>query len=254
MIMYYYRPTIDPNDASRSVYLKTKMNLYCFLLPFAFVNVLAVTKDYKNLASITNKHIELASKLETKNEDPDSGLRRLEYIIKRIILKDKYNIEELTYMLTVPEYAVRTQDLEKCMEYQYNLQTEIYEAISLDVPSADTVDFGMSMGHLIHVGFDIRKMIYPCLLSLITRIIDGIEQDFNFTQICYLVALYKNSEDSPFKKFTFITTAIFDYSFSLCVLTSIEGKTTCYKQNEKNIIEILPGSDETRSLLLDLNN
>ncbi|XP_050434663.1 uncharacterized protein LOC126841912 [Adelges cooleyi] len=235
------------------------MNLYWFLLSFAIVNVLAeLIQDYVNLVSTTNKYIEYASKQEPVKADPVWNVRvytPIEYIIKRILLKNKYTMEKLAYMLTGPDFAEEFQDLNKCMEYQNILQTEILEAIALDY----TVEYAfethtsrdLGVTKLISDGIERRKMIYPDLVSLIESINDEIEEDFTPTQICQLIGLYKNSNDS-ISELTFIITAKVD-SVGHCCLTSNDNQTTYYKlippPTENIVVEFFPDYKETELLL-----
>ncbi|XP_050434665.1 uncharacterized protein LOC126841914 [Adelges cooleyi] len=233
------------------------MNLYWFLLPFAIVNVLAeLIQDYVDLVSTTTKYIENASKQKNKKEDPNKVLSRLEYIVKRIILKNKYKMDELAFMMTVPNIALHFHTLQECMNYQNNMQTEIYEAISLRKPSADTVDFGFTTSHLLLTSETRREIIHPFLLSLLQKIIGNIETGFNPTQLCTLIGLYKSS--SRFTKL-FIKTAEVD-SDDNCILISNDDQITYFKQTRKlsetegkdDIVEFLPGVVKTVSLVPDI--
>ncbi|XP_050421353.1 uncharacterized protein LOC126833826 isoform X2 [Adelges cooleyi] len=133
------------------------MQIYCVLISYTFVNILAVNiVDSIKTSIFRNKHIEqaVADKFQTVitsivygNPSMADYIREVDITNKHIklagdglktvitnILCGNASMEKIAFMLFVPEYA-NTGNLWQCIKHQTDMQREIINAISLPVPN-----------------------------------------------------------------------------------------------------------------------
>ncbi|XP_050420072.1 uncharacterized protein LOC126833007 isoform X2 [Adelges cooleyi] len=97
------------------------MILFCVLIPYAFVNVLAVNIDeYTTMVDITSGHIEAAINKKIENET----LNGFECTLRSIVRGKKYSFEKVL-LLAEPGY----------MSFYKKLQDEISSVTGLAKPS-----------------------------------------------------------------------------------------------------------------------
>ncbi|XP_050444265.1 uncharacterized protein LOC126847888 isoform X2 [Adelges cooleyi] len=81
------------------------MKLFCFLISFVFVNVAADITAYMREVDMTNRYIHSA--FEYKNILVANGL---EHVIKTLVHENRYTMNQLNFMVAVPERASLTNN------------------------------------------------------------------------------------------------------------------------------------------------
>ncbi|XP_050424289.1 uncharacterized protein LOC126835625 [Adelges cooleyi] len=121
-----YSRNIDKVIELRVTPRQGKMKLFCVLLPFFFLNVLAESSDssYTSTVSITNKHIHIAS-----NYKDALGKNGLECVIEQIVKDNMFSVNnDLIILIAVPEYALT--DSEENLNASIKRDKSIQEKIS----------------------------------------------------------------------------------------------------------------------------
>ncbi|XP_050422551.1 uncharacterized protein LOC126834527 isoform X5 [Adelges cooleyi] len=97
------------------------MKIICVLLSIVFVNILANITPYLRLIALTNKHIELA--YEYFDDIKGNGL---EYVIKAIVCENLYTMDEMNFMIAVPDKAsIAANQRLVAVSHQMNMQYQI---------------------------------------------------------------------------------------------------------------------------------
>ncbi|XP_050425788.1 uncharacterized protein LOC126836440 [Adelges cooleyi] len=113
------------------------MQIFCLLLSFLFVNVSTdKLTEYINEVSITNAHINFAHNMNNFILENTRIPNGLEYVIERIVQGNRYNIEIMNNMITVPDYAF-LRDIQKSIHRQRDMRIEIGYELKINIPSVD---------------------------------------------------------------------------------------------------------------------
>ncbi|XP_050444213.1 uncharacterized protein LOC126847845 isoform X2 [Adelges cooleyi] len=151
------------------------MKLSCVLISFAFVFVWADITTYMRAVSITNKHIQLA--FENNVGSRGNGL---EYVIKRIVNGNGFSMDEMNFMIAVPEKASLT-NVSGSIECQRFMRVEITSALSIPMPDAAYQNFRNS--NLTELGKARRRYTREALRKIILKILASKEPVFSLGQI-----------------------------------------------------------------------
>ncbi|XP_050424574.1 uncharacterized protein LOC126835796 [Adelges cooleyi] len=202
------------------------MIFYSVLLSYAFVNILADNiNDYIEEVNITNQLIETACQVYV----PNAGLYGLEYTIKRILREDKYPMEQLNFMMAIPDYTNRS--FSRYTRYQEKMQREIITAIGIDIPKAKQGDSLESLGDKRRkiTGPTIKHLLYNVMLHATL----GQEDDLSHKQKCHLIGLAMSTINPS----NYIVTANIENN-TTCVITDFNNNIKKYKQFEGKFWEL----------------
>ncbi|XP_050425085.1 uncharacterized protein LOC126836085 isoform X2 [Adelges cooleyi] len=104
------------------------MKLFCVFISLLFIIVSAYDlMDYKRDVFIANLLIQKASEIKYQNRNG------LEYLIEIIVYDDKYLMDTMNLMLTIPEFAA-TDKIYECVLVQRKLQSEITVELFIPIP------------------------------------------------------------------------------------------------------------------------
>ncbi|XP_050444207.1 uncharacterized protein LOC126847845 isoform X1 [Adelges cooleyi] len=168
------------------------MKLSCVLISFAFVFVWADITTYMRAVSITNKHIQLA--FENNVGSRGNGL---EYVIKRIVNGNGFSMDEMNFMIAVPEKASLT-NVSGSIECQRFMRVEITSALSIPMPDAAYQNFRNS--NLTELGKARRRYTREALRKIILKILASKEPVFSLGQIhrfgklCCFIGLWMSTK------------------------------------------------------------
>ncbi|XP_050424174.1 uncharacterized protein LOC126835551 [Adelges cooleyi] len=208
----------------------------CFIL-FAYVNVLADDEnDYIQEVDITNQYIMGAVKDFVIHE----RMNGLEFTVKRIVRGNKYSFEKMNFMLAVPDQLL-FQTLDKCISSEKSLQKEIITALRHDRPSATGVD------DIFVLGDERRKLVRRAIKNLFFYdMFLKYDVNYSLTQKCHLIGLATSTKNP----LSYTENAVVDND-GVCVMNSIFGTVTKYKEFENQFWEVEPDQvDEKKERLL----
>ncbi|XP_050443263.1 uncharacterized protein LOC126847193 [Adelges cooleyi] len=135
-----------------------KMKLFCFLITFVIVNVLANDEVtyYKEVVFLTNEAIEIAYSTNDLIVGDISSINGLEHVIEKMVNdEDSYKcFAQLNLMIAVPDqtdlinyiprldcFSLRGMEdvtpMKRCIDYQDFMQHEMKYTLGIDYPIAD---------------------------------------------------------------------------------------------------------------------
>ncbi|XP_050425373.1 uncharacterized protein LOC126836210 [Adelges cooleyi] len=170
------------------------MKTFCVLIPFFYVNVFAVKlapTNYIEEIVITNIHIQQAS-----NYNHIPGVENvLEHVIESIAYGHEYGIDQLYFMIALPDKVNLTNTQEHIAEHinrQRAMQAEITVKLSIPVPHVEIQNFEDL--DLTQLGEDRRLLTGPALKNIIRRALSGYRPNATLSQLCHLIGLMMSTK------------------------------------------------------------
>ncbi|XP_050425374.1 uncharacterized protein LOC126836211 [Adelges cooleyi] len=189
------------------------MKLFCvFFTLFVLVNGVLIDQEitnYKKEVVITNSYIQQASDYNHSSV----GGNGLEYVIKSIVYEDEYWIDQLSYMIAVPDKANLTNIQEPISEYidqEKAMQKEIINNLPLLVTQVPDQNF--SQLDLTQLGENRRLRTGKAVKKLIRRALGLDDPDTTFSQLCSYIGLMAST------KIAKVFTTVFNTDPVICLL------------------------------------
>ncbi|XP_050427968.1 uncharacterized protein LOC126837965 isoform X3 [Adelges cooleyi] len=209
------------------------MKLFCLLISFFFVEVLADYATYKEYVNITTEAIKLVYEKNDLTVEGRSGANGLEHLIETMVTDDNEenykNFCKMNLLIAVPD------------------QPEIVFGILEHMPLPPM----QNLGTLKDLGDERRNYIVPALRNLIRcRILDEavqhVDDDAFLLANCRLLGLYLSTQ---FPK-SYIKEIEIDTTDRTCILTDKRNGKRRYRKNGNTWSEIsLSNIDQTQQFL-----
>ncbi|XP_050439775.1 uncharacterized protein LOC126845222 [Adelges cooleyi] len=181
--------------------------LYVIILSLTLVNVLlAALDDYDKEVIRTNKHIELAGD-------------QLRTVIRNAIYYKNYSMEEINFMLAVPDFADYNRTLS--LWCQIHLQALIRYTTGIKGPDINEADFeDVDLSVYGNARRDIAREATKTLIQ--AEISERDPNTLNFPLLCRLIGLWR-SIHCP----------------DLCITHAVDDNETCTLNAKNNIITLI---------------
>ncbi|XP_050437655.1 uncharacterized protein LOC126843897 [Adelges cooleyi] len=209
------------------------MKLFCVLMPFAFVNVLALTEtDYKKQVYISNYFFESIQRYGT---NVDESVRTL--------IRSNISITSLALMLAAPENADTDEDdLQQLIDDEKKIQNRI--RYDHEVVDCNVSGINFNNKSLTSMGWTRRSITKPSLKRLLVGVERGYQTQFDTQQTCRLIALLVIAKD-PIKRITF-TIAIAVDGYRDCHLTDNFSVEEIYRKFSDGFWKVLKSNHNVK--------
>ncbi|XP_050424896.1 uncharacterized protein LOC126835997 isoform X2 [Adelges cooleyi] len=192
------------------------MKLFCFLISFIFVNVAADITAYMREVDMTNRYIHSA--FEYKNILVANGL---EHVIKTLVHENRYTMNQLNFMVAVPERASLTNNnIQESIGLQIDMQFEIQIELPLLVLIAPSQHHRNL--NLTNLGKVRRFFTGNALRNIILNELAANEP--NCSELCQYIGLWMSTKVPSL--YTNITEIV---PYNVCILRDTAGHIIKYR-------------------------
>ncbi|XP_050444403.1 uncharacterized protein LOC126847970 isoform X2 [Adelges cooleyi] len=221
------------------------MKIICVLLSIVFVNILANITPYLRLTALTNKHIELA--YEYFDDIKGNGL---EYVIKAIVCENLYTMDEMNFMIAVPDKASIAANQRLAVSHQMNMQYQIIIKLGI-MPELNAANLYFGNLNLPALAAWRRRFTRNALRNIIRRELIRNETErgperVTFNQKCRFLGLWM-SIIVP----TLYTKSTHTGPNNDCVITDIANHITIYRSIEGKYWQVDANDINHRIIQLD---
>ncbi|XP_050427967.1 uncharacterized protein LOC126837965 isoform X2 [Adelges cooleyi] len=226
------------------------MKLFCLLISFFFVEVLADYATYKEYVNITTEAIKLVYEKNDLTVEGRSGANGLEHLIETMVTDDNEenykNFCKMNLLIAVPDQPEIVFGILEHMPLPPMQKAKLFNHIMLK-----EIEDILDLGTLKDLGDERRNYIVPALRNLIRcRILDEavqhVDDDAFLLANCRLLGLYLSTQ---FPK-SYIKEIEIDTTDRTCILTDKRNGKRRYRKNGNTWSEIsLSNIDQTQQFL-----